>query len=361
MSHAGIKVLMVCGGTGGHIYPAMAIADSLKRMGADQIVFAGRKDSMEEKLVAPYWNFETITAVPLVRGSLKHNLSLPWKLFTSYLRAKAVIRKVKPSFVVATGGYVSLPVILAAGIAHIPVYLQEQNAVAGVANRIGARFAKRIFVTSADAAKAFPATKCKIHGNPVRQMPTPGSLPVPTEFEKATFNVLVLGGSQGARGINEKLEAQLKRIGESKEITVVWQAGAKNVTPIQQRAQIPENVTITSFLNPVYAYMDSADLLVSRAGASTIAEILAFGKPSILFPFPFATANHQEFNARVLERAGAALVELDDEPNGLWDKVERLCNNPAELKQMAAQARSLGMPDAADRIAKDILAEELRA
>jgi UDP-N-acetylglucosamine--N-acetylmuramyl-(pentapeptide) pyrophosphoryl-undecaprenol N-acetylglucosamine transferase len=254
-----------------------------------------------------------------------------------------------------------LPIILAAGLAKIPVYLQEQNAVAGVANRIGSYFAKKIFVSSPEAAHAFPASKCSIHGNPVRPLPTSGSLPVPVEFENASFKVLVLGGSQGARGINEKMEAALDRIAKNPAITVVWQAGQKNVAPIQQRASIPQNVTITGFLNPVYAYMDSADLLVSRAGASTIAEILAFGKPSILFPFPFATANHQEHNARVLERAKAAIVELDDEPNGLWDKVERFYNHPEELNEMSNKARALGMPDAADRIAKEILAQEIHA
>jgi len=252
-------------------------------------------------------------------------------------------------------------VILAAGLRKVPVYLQEQNAVAGVANRIGAKFAKTIFVTSADAALAFPAGKTRVQGNPVRALPAMGSLPLPSEYVGFTHKVLVLGGSQGARGINEKIEASLSRISTRKDICLVWQAGVKNLDPIRARVKLPDNVRLAGFLNPVYAYIDSADLIVSRAGASTLAEVLAFGKPSILFPFPFATANHQEHNARVLERAGASLVELDSDPNGLWDKVERLLDKPQALQAMAQKAKGLGMPDAADRIARDILSLEQRS
>lgn len=352
------KILFVCGGTGGHIYPALAIADSMQLAGEAHIVFAGRKGSMEEKLVAPYWHFEHIRAVPLSRGSVLQNLFLPMRLASSLWSAYKVIQRVHPQFVVATGGYVSLPMILVAGLKKIPVYLQEQNAVAGIANRIGSFFAKKIFVTSADAAKAFPKGKTSIQGNPVRALPTPGSLPMPVEFEGAKQRVLILGGSQGGRGINKKMEESLVRIASRPDISVVWQAGARNVETICARNAIPPNVHVAGFLNPVYAYIDSADLLVSRAGASTLAELLAFGKASILLPFPFATANHQEFNARVLERAGAALVELDDEPNGLWDKVERLLDQPQELREMSAKAKQLGVPDAADRIASVILSEE---
>jgi len=353
-----VRVLMVCGGTGGHIYPALAIADSLCSAGIGSITFAGRLNSMEEKLVKPHWYFEPITAVPLARGSLVQNLSMPFRLMTSIIRAWKVVGKVNPRFVVATGGYVSLPIILAAGLRKVPVYLQEQNAVAGIANRVGAFFAKRIFVTSEDAARAFPPGKTRIQGNPVRALPQPGSMALPEEYQGARWKILVLGGSQGARGINTKIMDSLDRIAARKDVALVWQAGVKNVESIREQAKVPSQVTVAGFLNPVYAYIDHADLLISRAGASTLAELLAFGKPSILFPFPFATANHQEHNARVLEKAGAAWVELDSDPNGLWDKVEKLIDHPELLNQMATSAKSLGMPDAADRIAHDLLTEE---
>lgn len=352
------KFLFVCGGTGGHIFPAVAIADSLKKMGVTDITFAGRKDSMEERLVAKNWPYEYISAVPLHRGPFLKNLALPFNLSKALVRAKSVIKKVKPDVVVATGGYVSLPIVLAAGTAGIPVYLQEQNAVAGVANKVGARYAKTIFVTSDEAAKSFPAEKCMIFGNPVRELPAGDTLPRPAEFEAGKKAVFIVGGSQGAVGINNKIEESIKAIAAREDVSVVWQVGVKNVEAIGARVGEVKNVAIRGFLDNIYAYMKHADLIISRAGASALAEILAFGKPSILLPFPHATANHQEHNARVVEKAGAALVELDAEENHLWEKVESLLGDESRLSAMADAAKKLGMPDAADQIAKVILEKE---
>lgn len=352
------KFLFVCGGTGGHIFPAVAIADSLKKMGVTDITFAGRKDSMEERLVAKNWPYEYISAVPLHRGPFLKNLALPFNLSKALVRAKSVIKKVKPDVVVATGGYVSLPIVLAAGTAGIPVYLQEQNAVAGVANKVGARYAKTIFVTSDEAAKSFPAEKCMIFGNPVRELPAGDTLPRPAEFEAGKKAVFIVGGSQGAVGINNKIEESIKAIAAREDVSVVWQVGVKNVEAIGTRVGEVKNVAIRGFLDNIYAYMKHADLIISRAGASALAEILAFGKPSILLPFPHATANHQEHNARVVEKAGAALVELDAEENHLWEKVESLLGDESRLSAMADAAKKLGMPDAADQIAKVILEKE---
>ena len=352
------KFLFVCGGTGGHIFPAVAIADSLKKMGVTDITFAGRKDSMEERLVAKNWPYEYISAVPLHRGPFLKNLALPFNLSKALIRAKSVIKKVKPDVVVATGGYVSLPIVLAAGTAGIPVYLQEQNAVAGVANKFGSRYAKTVFVTSDAAAKYFPAEKCMIFGNPVRELPAEDSLPRPAEFAEGKKAVFIVGGSQGAAGINNKIEESIKTIAARDDVSVVWQVGVKNVESISARVGDVKNVAIRGFLDGIYAYMKHADLIISRAGASALAEILAFGKPSILLPFPHATANHQEHNARVVEKAGAALVELDAEENHLWKKVESLLGDESRLSAMAAAAKKLGMPDAADKIAKVILEKE---
>ncbi|MCQ2062542.1 MAG: undecaprenyldiphospho-muramoylpentapeptide beta-N-acetylglucosaminyltransferase [Fibrobacter sp.] len=356
------KFLFVCGGTGGHIFPAVAIAESLKKQGITDITFAGRKDSMEERLVAKNWPYEYITAEPLHRGPFLKNLALPFKLSKSLVRAKSVVKKINPDVVVATGGYVSLPIVLAAGKLGIPVYLQEQNAVAGVANRVGSRYAKTIFVTSEDAAKGFPAEKCMVFGNPVRELPKADELKRPAEFAEGKKAVFIVGGSQGAVGINNKIEESIKRITARDDVSVVWQVGVKNVEAIQERLKDLnlKNVTVCGFLDGIYAYMKYADVIISRAGASALAEILAFGKPSILLPFPHATANHQEHNARVIEKAGACLVELDSDKNELWDKVESLLGNEEKLSAMAAAAQKLGMPDAADQIANVILSKEMK-
>ena len=335
------KFLFVCGGTGGHIFPAVAIAESLKKKGVEDITFAGRKNSMEERLVAGNWPYEYITAEPLHRGPFLKNLALPYKLLKSLSNAKKVIRKV-----------------LAAGSMGIPVYLQEQNAVAGIANKMGARYAKTVFVTSEDAAKYFPAGKTMIFGNPVRELPAEDSLERPVEFREGKKAVFIVGGSQGAVGINTKIEESIGRITGNEDVSVVWQVGVKNVDDITGRLGILPNVSVKGFLNGIYAYMKHADLIISRAGASALAEILAFGKPSILLPFPHATANHQEHNARAVEKAGAALVELDSDENHLWDKVESLLFDSEKLAKMAAAAKKLGMPDAADKIAKVILEKE---
>lgn len=352
------KFLFVCGGTGGHIFPAVAIAESLRKMGITDITFAGRKDSMEERLVASKWPYEYITAVPLHRGPFLKNLALPFKLSKSLIRAKSVLKKVKPDVVVATGGYVSLPIVMAAGKLGIPVYLQEQNAVAGIANKVGARFAKTIFVTSEEAAKAFPQEKIRIFGNPVRELPDEKSLERPAEFREGKKAVFIVGGSQGAVGINNKIEESIEKITARDDVSVVWQAGVKNVDDINNRLGILPNVAVRGFIDNIYAYMKHADLIISRAGASALAEILAFGKPSVLLPYPHATANHQEHNARVVEKAGACMVELDSDPNDLWNKVESILFNETKLAKMAAAAKSLGMPDAADQIAKIILDKE---
>lgn len=352
------KFLFVCGGTGGHIFPAVAIAESLRKMGVTDVTFAGRKDSMEERLVASKWPYEYITAVPLHRGPFLKNLALPFKLSKSLIRAKSVLKKVKPDVVVATGGYVSLPIVMAAGKLGIPVYLQEQNAVAGIANKVGARFAKTIFVTSEEAAKAFPQEKIRIFGNPVRELPDEKSLERPAEFREGKKAVFIVGGSQGAVGINNKIEESIEKITARDDVSVVWQVGVKNVDDINNRLGILPNVAVRGFIDNIYAYMKHADLIISRAGASALAEILAFGKPSVLLPYPHATANHQEHNARVVEKAGACMVELDSDPNDLWNKVESILFNETKLAKMAAAAKSLGMPDAADQIAKIILDKE---
>lgn len=352
------KFLIVCGGTGGHVFPALAIADSLRKQGVKDIVFVGRKDSMEERLVTPHWPYEFISAVPLHRGSFLNNLSLPYKLSKSILSAKNVLNRIKPDVVIATGGYVSLPIVYAASGKKIPIYLQEQNAVAGIANKIGAHYAKHIFVTSKEAAAFFKKEQVSILGNPVRELPEKSKLQRPPEFPEGKKNVLIVGGSQGAQGINVKVEDSIDQIALREDIHVVWQAGIKNYEAIISRISERENVFVKGFLNDIYAYMAYADLIVSRAGASTLAEILAMGKPSILFPYPHATANHQEHNARAIEEGGACLVELDSDPNELWNKVEMLFDHQEKLSGMAASAKKLGMPDAADRIAKIIIQAE---
>jgi len=338
-------ILFACGGTGGHVFPAIAVAESF--LSADNslnIIFAGRAaPAMEEKLLSSKYNYRTIKAVPLKRNSIIHNLLLPFNLLFSVLGSAKLLKKEKPAFIVATGGYVALPVMLAAIVMRIPFYAIEPNAVMGIANKICAKFAKKVYVASEE------------FGNPVRKMPE--NLPAPEIFEdNKKFRILITGGSQGALGINKKIEQIYEQISANENLSIVWQAGAKHADGLAKKYGVSKNIIITAFLDNIYAYMQHADLIISRSGASTLAEILAFGKASILLPYPYATANHQEHNARAVEKECAAFVELDAETNKLLEKINSLMNNREMLKDMSKKAKELGELNrrAAGDIARDI-------
>jgi UDP-N-acetylglucosamine--N-acetylmuramyl-(pentapeptide) pyrophosphoryl-undecaprenol N-acetylglucosamine transferase len=234
--------------------------------------------------------------------------------------------------------------MLAAIVCRVPFYAIEPNAVMGVANKLCAKFAKKVYRAS------------ETLGNPVREMPA--DLPAPDIFsDSKKFRILITGGSQGALGINKKIEQILPQISGNENLSVVWQAGAKHADALLEKHKNIGNVHITAFLDSIYAYMQHADLVISRSGASTLAEILAFGKASILLPFPYATANHQESNARAVEKAGAAIVELDKEENGLLKKIESLMTDKNKLNSMSKKAAELGELNlkAANDIAKELL------
>jgi len=337
--------LFACGGTGGHVFPAVAIAEAVASMdNTVKIIFAGRAaPSMEERLLSSKFDYRHIKAISLKRNSIAKNLLLPFNLSSSVLGAAKLLKKEKPEYIVATGGYVALPIMLAAIFKKIPFYAVEPNAVMGVANKICAKFAKKVYISS------------KILGNPVRKMPE--NLPAPEIFaDTQKFRILITGGSQGALGINKKIEQISKNLFENENLSVVWQAGAKHADALIAKYGNAKNVCITAFLDNIYAYMQYADLIISRSGASTLAEILVFGKASILLPYPYATANHQEHNARAVEKEGAAYVELDREPNALWEKIMNLSSDREKLNKMSKRAGELGELNrrAANDIARDI-------
>ena len=338
------NAFFACGGTGGHVFPAVAVAEAIRNLDSSfKIIFAGRAaPSMEERLLSSQYDYRHIKAVPLARNNIRQNLLLPFNLPSSVFGAAKLLKKEKPEFIVATGGYVALPVMLAAILKRVPFYAIEPNAVMGVANKICAKFAKKVYTAS------------KTLGNPVRKMP--GNLPPPEVFANGEkFRVLITGGSQGALGINKKIEQISEQIFGEGSLSVVWQAGAKHANALIEKYNA-KNVCITAFLDNIYAYMQHADLIISRSGASTLAEILAFGKASILLPYPYATANHQEHNARAVEKEGAAFVELDSETNSIWEKITSLMKDRKKLEDMSRRAGELGELNrrAADDIARDI-------
>jgi UDP-N-acetylglucosamine--N-acetylmuramyl-(pentapeptide) pyrophosphoryl-undecaprenol N-acetylglucosamine transferase len=330
---------VACGGTGGHVFPALAIAEAIEAQGGPRALFFGRADSMESRLLMPR-PFEPI---------LTAKRSQPIRLLRAILHNKKVLKSQNIRFLVATGGFVAFAVCVPALMLGIPLYLQEPNAIFGLANKLLQKRARKTFVAG------------KNLGNPVRKLP--GTLAMPSEFSSDKFNVLVTGGSQGAAGINKKILAAVERIASNDKVRVVWQVGKGNFDEIYSQVRekltnkLSDNLFIKPFLENIYAYEAHADLVIARAGASTLAEILVFGKPSILCPYPYAAANHQEHNARALQAQDAALVELDSDPDDLWNKVERCLKEKAKVREMAQKASALGKLNrsAASVIAHDIL------
>ncbi|MGL1901741.1 MAG: undecaprenyldiphospho-muramoylpentapeptide beta-N-acetylglucosaminyltransferase [Fibrobacterales bacterium] len=350
------KALFACGGTGGHVFPAIAIAEVMKDSFSVVISYAGRADSMESRILKDE-SFIAIQAVPLKRGKFFENLLLPYRLARSIVSGMSAVSQSEAEVVIGTGGYVSLPVLIGAWLKGIPVYIQEQNSVAGVANKIAARFAKIIFVPSQSVCTQLGLEKTEVTGNPIRGFDMSIAPERPIEYQGADEKkiVLVLGGSQGAKGINEKLFESLDILENQEEFLVLWQVGTGNVIEYSKKTAHCKNVIVTGFIESVLACMYHADLLVSRAGASTLAEILVLNKPSILVPFPFATANHQEHNAREVEKEGAALVELESDPNTLVAKIAELIASDEKRAAMTIATKVLAKPLAAQTIAEKIM------
>lgn len=346
-----MRFVFACGGTGGHVYPALALAEELRSLGHD-CHFVGRIQGMEKDLIGSKFPYHGIPAYPLKRGKLKENLLLPFRLLKSYFAAHKTLMKLTPSAVIGTGGYVSLPTLMAAGGLKTPVFLQEQNLHAGVANKIASKFARAVYVAGEAVLSAFPEGKCEIMGNPIRE--NAGDFDRPAPFEEHTFNILVLGGSQGAKGVNDRVARALASLEDRAHLRLVWQCGKNGIEHFASY-QNEGRIQVSAYLDPIYPYMAHADLIISRAGASTLSEILAFGKPAIYIPFPHAAEDHQTQNAKAMCDLGAALMEKESEDFDLDQKIARLLDQPALLEQMASAARKEFKPCATQNIANSIL------
>ncbi len=359
-----VRVMMAGGGTGGHISPGIAIAEALERSAPGiEVFFMGRRNSIEERLVGRTGrDFVAVPSMGLRRSADIRNVAMPFVVLAGFVKALGVLASRRPAAAVGTGGFVSMPPILAARALRIPVVLQEQNSYPGLATRVLSRSASSVHTSFEETAAHLPrAREIALSGNPVR-----------SEFEatdraesRARLGldpegavVLFVGGSGGARRINEAVvSAAGKMAGMGVELVV--QTGTADVEKV--RAAVAE-AGVTAIVEPFFDDMATAyaasDLVVSRSGATAIAEIEIVGRPSLLVPYPFATEGHQMKNARAVEKAGAAVVVPDDELNGerLADEVFELLKDAARLALMAERARALGRPDAAERVAEAVLA-----
>ncbi|XP_057951185.1 uncharacterized protein LOC131145992 isoform X3 [Malania oleifera] len=344
-----LRVAFAAGGTGGHIYPAVAIADQLKNINPNtQILFFGTPKSMESKAVTSAgYDFATIRAVPLVRPPLSlRNLLFPYQLFKSLIESWNKLRDFNPHIVVGTGGYVSFPVCLAAAFKGLRLVIQEQNSVPGIANWVLSYFADQVFVAFNSSIACFPKkNKYVVTGNPVRAS-------VRQNVSKADARLLFFPKSE-------------KMLLEHKNWFLVWQTGVEAFDEMESLVKVHPHVLLRPFLRSMDLAYAAADLIVSRAGAMTCSEILAAGKPSVLIPSPNVSEGHQFANASLMaDLAGSRIItedELDSTTLGIV--IEEILGDEHGMTEMCERALKAAKPNASTEIAQSIvfLANSLKA
>jgi UDP-N-acetylglucosamine--N-acetylmuramyl-(pentapeptide) pyrophosphoryl-undecaprenol N-acetylglucosamine transferase len=356
-----IRVVFTGGKTGGHIFPAIAMATEFRnRHPRSRIGFVGTKDGMEAKVVPRYgFELQFIPARGLARKSYGANLTLGYYLLVGLWRSLRILNKKKPHLVVGTGGHVSVPVVLLASLMKVPVMIQEQNSYPGISTRFLACFADRVCLSYPDSSSYFPVgSKFRVIGNPVRPDVTRGNRMEALRafgLDQGKKTIFVFGGSQGAHAINRALLECLDSF--KPEWQVLWQTGERDLSEVSQKTKAsPVRCASHPFIQDMKSAYAVADLVISRAGALTLAEITACGKPSILIPYPFAAADHQMHNAMTMHEAGAATVilERDLTKARLCEEVFSLLSDERALRRMADASRKLGRPDAASRLVDEM-------
>ena len=356
-----MDVLIAGGGTGGHLFPGIALAQEVKRRDPNaRIVFVGSPRGIEKHAVPKAgFNLELLPVSGLRSQGMKSLVLGLLRLPVAVFKAFAVVGRFKPDVAVSCGGYAAGPAVLAARILGIPCVVLEQNAIPGVTNRILGKMAHRII--AALPVQGFPDSKVRVLGNPVRADLI--KVRQSTYEPKTPLRLFVFGGSQGARALNETMMEVCPKLEEKGlGIEVVHQVGRLDFERVRAHYEKLglKKVEARQFIDDMASEYTRADLVLCRAGATTIAELTVCGRPSILVPFPFAVDDHQTANARELEQCGAAIHQAQSEltPEGLLGLIEELCADPERLKTMAASALEAGRPDAVKHIA-DALEEEV--
>ncbi len=359
-----MKVLVAGGGTGGHIYPALAIARGLQESFKAEVLYVGTDKGLESDIVPQSgFSFKTISAAGLDRKLSLKNIKAIYQTGKGYWEAQSILRAYRPDLVVGTGGYVCGPVVLAAARKGIPTLIHEQNAFPGLTNRILSRFVDLVAVTFEESVRHFGnKEKVRVTGLPVRQeILDIGKLQTATgpKAKQDRFLLLSFGGSRGASSLNKaipKVIGKFKDEPDIRMIHVTGTSGHEEFSAMLSKLFVNEleNVTLVPYLHNMPEVMARADLVICRAGAATIAELTVLGLPCILVPYPYAAENHQEYNARALAEKGAAELILDRDLSGetLLERVEGLIGNKRQLRQMAANCAALGRPEALQDIMK---------
>jgi UDP-N-acetylglucosamine--N-acetylmuramyl-(pentapeptide) pyrophosphoryl-undecaprenol N-acetylglucosamine transferase len=353
------KFILSGGGTGGHIYPAIAIANELKLQFPDaEFLFVGAKDKMEmQKVPQAGYEIKGLWIAGLQRKLTLQNMMFPLKLATSLLESRKIIKSFKPNVVIGTGGFASGPLLQAAGSAGIPTVIQEQNSFPGITNKLLSKKANAICVAYENLERFFPKEKIVLTGNPVRQ----DLIDIDSKREEAIAfygldpnkkTLLVLGGSLGARRINQLIEKELQNF-LSQNVQVIWQCGKLYFEDYKKHNQ--QNVRVVDFIERMDFVYAAADVIISRAGASSVSELCIVGKPVIFIPSPNVAEDHQTKNAQAIVDSKGAILLKESELEGQFSIVfEALLKDQGKQKQLSDNIKKLAMPNAVKVIVDEI-------
>ena len=356
-----LKFILSGGGTGGHIYPALAIANKLKeRFPEAEFLFVGAQDKMEmQKIPQSGYKIEGLWIAGLQRNFSLSNLLFPIKVISSLLKARTIIKKFKPNVVIGTGGFASGPVLQMANLMNIPTVIQEQNSYPGITNKLLSKKANSICVAYENLERFFPKNKIILTGNPVRQ----DILQIDAKQSEAIsyFNldankktVLILGGSLGSRRINQLIEKELSFF-TSNNLQVFWQCGTFYMQDYKRFSQI-ENVQVVSFIDRMDLIYAAADFIISRAGASSVSELCLVGKPTIFIPSPNVAEDHQTKNAQaVANKNGALIIKESDLDEKFETQFNKLIHDEKLQIQLSENIKKLGKPNATNDIVNQII------
>ena len=360
------RIIVSGGGTGGHIFPALSIADTIRSKHPDaKILFVGADNRMEMQRV-PDAGYE-IVGLPIAgfnRKNILKNIKVLWLILKSQRMAKKIIKKFAPHAVVGVGGYASGPTLKMAASMDIPTLIQEQNSYAGVTNKILAKKARMICVAYDGMERFFPQNKIKLTGNPVRKslidMRTNRSEAIKKiGLDENKKCVLIVGGSLGARSINEAVLANIETIRENENINFIWQTGKLYFEEMKERSAAigkPENLIITDFVSDMAAALGASDLVISRAGAGSISEFALLGKAVILVPSPNVSEDHQTKNAMALVEKEAAIHVPDSKAKEDMIRIAvETVLNPERIETLEKNVIKLGKPNAAEEIADEVI------
>jgi UDP-N-acetylglucosamine--N-acetylmuramyl-(pentapeptide) pyrophosphoryl-undecaprenol N-acetylglucosamine transferase len=354
------RFILSGGGTGGHIYPAIAIANELKSRFPDaEFLFVGANDKMEmQKVPQAGYKIKGLWIAGLQRRLTFDNTLFPIKLITSLFKSRTIIRQFKPDVVIGTGGFASGPLLQVAAIAGIPTVIQEQNSYPGITNKLLSKKAKKICVAYENLERFFPKEKLILTGNPVRQdlIDIDSKRAEAIQYFKLDPNkktLLVLGGSLGARRLNQLIEKELPKI-LSQNVQVIWQCGKLYLEDYKKYAAA--HVQVSAFIERMDLVYAAADIIISRAGASSVSELCIVGKPVIFIPSPNVAEDHQTKNAQsIVDRKGAILLKETELGSEFSLVFEALLKDKGKQNQLRENIKQLAMPEATRKIVDEIV------